>query len=84
MSATRVHSIVHRSMSVQILDVDCPACGIKCWLNNGDVEDLTVPDVEAARCWHCRHEFILDPESDEPIEMLLIDDSYQSASQAAG
>lgn len=72
---------------MHIYSINCPACGIKCWVNNGDITDLTVSDVEAAQCWHCHHEFIIDSDNVDQkmsLEDFLIEDTYQSASQAAG
>jgi hypothetical protein len=39
--------------------IDCPKCGVKNWASNGDPEDVTTPDVEAIRCWKCKHVFWL-------------------------
>ena len=39
--------------------MDCPRCGVKNWVNNGNTEDLTVPDVEGIRCHSCHHEWLL-------------------------
>jgi len=71
---------------MHLYDIDCPACGIRCWVNNGDITDQTVSDVEAARCWQCHHEFIIDSDVDPEmsLEDFLIEDTYQAASQAAG
>ena len=50
-------------MSVAIYDLDCPECGHKNWFNNGDESDLTGCDVEAIRCWSCKHEFFTSDDS---------------------
>lgn len=63
-------------MSYTICDIVCPSCGVKCWFNNGDIEDLTVPDVEAVRCWKCSHEFKTDEFDDTSIEDLLVEDTF--------
>lgn len=70
-------------MSLFLFDVNCPSCGSRCWINNGDVSDQTVSDAEAAKCWQCHAEFKLDEDDDEPISNKLIEDTYQYASQAA-
>ena len=72
---------------MHLYDIDCTSCGIRCWINNGDITDQTVSDVEAVRCWNCHHEFIIDPDCVDPymsLEDFLIVDTYQSATQAAG
>ena len=75
------------SSNMHLYDIDCPECGIRCWVNNGDITDQTVSDVEAVRCWNCHHEFMVDPYNSDPemsLEDFRIHDTYQSASQAAG
>lgn len=72
-------------MSIHIYDVDCPQCGKACWVNNGDVDDQTVPDVEAVRCPWCLHEFALPGVEDEtPFGRLNLTDGHKTASDAAG
>ena len=74
-------------MGMSLYQLDCPSCGIACWFNNGDESDLSAPDVEALRCWHCHTVFSLDSLaecSDEEAEDLYVDDSYKSANEAAG
>lgn len=38
----------------------CPHCDEVNYVNNGNVEDLTVSDVEAIKCWKCKHTWLLD------------------------
>lgn len=33
----------------------CEKCGLTNWLNLGDMEDITAPDVEAFRCIGCKN-----------------------------
>ena len=35
------------------LTMTCPKCGTLNWWSNGDVSDLTVPDIEAVECYRC-------------------------------
>jgi hypothetical protein len=42
-----------------------------CWnckehniIDNGDVSDLTVPDVEGFKCWNCKSNNLFDEEGD--------------------
>jgi len=37
----------------------CPSCGNKAWVQHGNVEDITSPDILPAReCWKCSHRWI--------------------------
>lgn len=36
-------------------NINCEKCQTKNWINQGDLEDLTIPDVEAFECWKCHH-----------------------------
>jgi hypothetical protein len=75
-------------MSVETIDtvhlfaVSCPSCKTKCWVNNGDVEDLTVSDVMAVYCWKCKHEFVLCDEDEEEDYSVVIEPTYQTAVDA--
>ncbi len=57
-------------MSVTHIDtwnkVRCPACNTVNWICQGDMSDLTACDVLGVRCHACRHEFLLDDQSDAP------------------
>lgn len=51
----------------------CPKCSIYGWLYQGDIEDLTLFDAEAIRCWNCKHAWARDPDSEmsqEDIEEM--------------
>lgn len=45
---------------MSIYDLTCPNCRATCWVNNGDTDDLTVPDIECVTCWKCDHVFAVD------------------------
>lgn len=46
----------------------CPACKTKVWFNNGNEEDLMVPDVDLIRCWRCSKVIQLpEYEDEEPV-----------------
>lgn len=69
---------------INIFDVNCPTCKSICWVNNGDIEDLTVPDVEAGKCWNCKSNFLINSyDIEDDIEDKVIENTYQTASQAA-
>lgn len=38
-------------------EIDCPRCGARDFVNNGDESDQTVSDVEAVLCWGCGYLF---------------------------
>ena len=40
----------------------CINCSKENWINNGDLEDLTVSDVEAFVCWNCGEVQCVDDE----------------------
>jgi hypothetical protein len=37
----------------------CPHCTSICWVNLGDMTDLTAADVDVGRCWKCQEVFAL-------------------------
>lgn len=43
-----------------IYDINCPTCGETCWIDNGDVDDLTGVDVEAVICPWCEGHFLME------------------------
>ena len=47
-------------MSDHIYSVECPDCERTCWVNNGDVTDLTACDVEAVECPFCEWKWLLE------------------------
>ena len=72
-------------MSVQLIDEPCPECGVTCWANNGDTNDLTAPDVDAMRCWKCGHEWLLEGAEDwTTLEDAEPEDTYATAKEALG
>ena len=57
-----------------ILKIKCPKCNEYNWVNNGDIDDLTVSDIEAVKCWSCKHKFFLDEEN---IRMFYDDENLK-------
>jgi hypothetical protein len=47
-----------------IESAECPECQNLNWYSNGDMNDLTQPDLEALECWQCGHKFWLDGATD--------------------
>jgi len=64
---------------MEIYDINCPKCNNKNWVNNGDINDLSRPDVESVKCWSCKHVFFIDENvaeficSDDPEDGYMID-----------
>lgn len=63
------------------LKVNCPKCNENNWICNGDVSDITIPDIEAVSCWNCKKKFWLDDLhfsdlEDEDSENKSMDDAY--------
>ena len=70
-------------MSIQLLDIPCPKCEALCWVNNGDIDDLTLPDIEAIKCWHCTHWFwVEDSFIMTNLSKDYTDQSYETAKEA--
>jgi hypothetical protein len=55
--------------------LQCPHCHASCWVNNGNEDDVTVPDIEAVRCHACKAVFRVDAELDVPLEDMYTVDS---------
>lgn len=60
----------------------CPKCGKHCYVDLGDFNDITVPDVEGCKCPHCGHEWIfeeiLDVEPEKTTESAHIEDGVKT------
>lgn len=46
-------------------EISCPECDKINWVFNGDMNDLTRPDVTGVKCFSCSYEFPLDEEMAE-------------------
>ena len=70
--------------------VICPNCQQKNWINFGDMNDDTQPDVEACECWSCGNEWFIDPENclaamdGETPGSSMIEKGRKSPNYAAG
>jgi len=57
--------------------VYCPACKKYCYVNLGDLNDCTVPDIDGCQCPYCGHEWIfeevLEFEPDKIVEDSFIE-----------
>jgi len=53
--------------------VSCLTCDTANWLNQGDVTDMTVPDVEGFRCWSCE---ALNNILEDRVDEVESDDVY--------
>lgn len=63
-------------MIEQWLSDNCPKCGEKNFVNNGDPDDMTICDIDGIKCWNCRHEWLMEPiiDPDLRIENAHIED----------
>lgn len=69
-------------MDAMISSVDCPNCKNVCWLYLGDMEDLTLPDIEVVECWDCGHHFETLDDDGIPIDEKLVSKSFATPQQA--
>lgn len=67
-----------------IYSVDCPSCGRRVWVNNGDTNDVTVPDVEAVQCPWCDKVFPIPGSDEELFDPNYADQGYKSPNEACG
>tara|TARA_Y100000034_G_C6795891_1_gene356718 strand:- start:411 stop:641 length:231 start_codon:yes stop_codon:yes gene_type:complete len=71
-----------------LYSIMCPKCSEKVWCNNGDEEDMTVPDIEALKCPYCGHYWWLSDPSDmfheEDLPEEYAEDGYKTPNEAAG
>lgn len=42
----------------------CSECNIPNWVCDGDLSDLTKPDIEAIECWNCGHSWWTTDDTD--------------------
>lgn len=38
----------------------CPHCNEISYVNNGNIEDLTISDIEAIKCWKCKRTWLIE------------------------
>src|SRR2546422_941363 len=54
--------------------VKCPNCNMGNWVNFGDTNDQTIPDVESVECYNCGNWFWLSEEFIEEVYWSEIED----------
>lgn len=47
-------------MSEMFASDDCPECTARNYFCCGDPSDVSGIDVEALRCWNCKHEWLME------------------------
>jgi hypothetical protein len=52
-SALKVN-LMYRSTWYELI---CPQCNLRNFVNDGDTQDMTLPDIDACKCWNCSHCF---------------------------
>ncbi len=56
----------------QWIEENCPECKASNFVNNGDPEDLTRPDIEGIECHACGHKWAIVEESE--LELMYGED----------
>jgi len=49
-------------MSVMWSEEWCPKCEIINWIYHGNMDDMTVVDIDGCECYKCGHEWLFDEE----------------------
>ena len=62
--------------------LNCPHCGKTVWVNLGNINDLTVSDVDGAICPYCGTKFLW-PDTDEWDDPEYTQ-GYKTPNEAAG
>lgn len=51
-------------MTKMWIEIECPQCQKTNWVDNGDINDLSYPDIDAFECFNCHT--IIDLETEQP------------------
>lgn len=63
----------------------CPHCKSLCWINEGDINDLSGNDTEVAICWNCKQRWLLEGcEEWTTLEDGYDRNTFQTPNEAAG
>ena len=72
-----------------ITQVACTVCKQVCWVNLGNIDDMTVCDADGAICPHCGHSFlfegvreVLEAVGDNLANASIVQ-AYKTANEAA-
>lgn len=52
--------------SIHVFDITCSDCKTNNYVNNGDIDDMTVCDVDVVLCWECGYVFAVDEQQGLP------------------
>jgi len=69
---------VQHAWSITMLVCVCPSCEKRNYVNLGDMDDQTAPDVETVRCWSCKKLAWLDSE----VRTMAADMGHESIEDA--
>jgi len=74
-----------------IMDLECPKCEVTCYIDIGDVNDLSMADPDNVQCWNCAEIFSFQPDGEinlhgyDSIEKLIevgcIEETFKMASE---
>lgn len=76
-----------------IQDLECPKCEVTCYIDIGDINDLTMGDPEMVQCWNCKKVYNFQPGGEinlfgyKTLERLIevggVDNTYETPNEAA-
>lgn len=54
-------------------ELNCPQCNSTNFVNDGDTQDSTLPDIEAFKCWNCNHcfDFEGNPVDEDDLHVVI-------------
>lgn len=52
---------------------NCPKCKSPNWVDDGDTNDQTVPDIDGIECWNCDFVWILCEEWEEETDAYVVE-----------
>ena len=55
-------------MIIQWFEIPCPHCEKCNWVSNGDIEDISYPDIEAVECYNCGCAFWIETQEELSAE----------------
>jgi predicted Zn finger-like uncharacterized protein len=55
-------------MATMWYEDSCPECSSSNWFTIVDSTDMTAPDLDAVKCWKCKHVWRLSENDEEDVE----------------
>lgn len=75
---------------IHLFEIICPHCSHTLWVNNGNILDITAPDVDAVRCPWCGEAHVLGDERKKMFDESMdpkdywVEDGYKTPKEAVG